>query len=187
MRYYGFKIIRSPHQNTLIYYFRRWVGFDESVESIKAWLRDIEHQLPQDIVLHETLEEKQNQLQIYRNLLYDTISHQQDIVDLRDKVDSLPESNTKIDQQLSTITEQHSKVMKRAQQFVERYEMIVSDHQQFNKAISDTTDWVGELQSNVNLWADTDVERITLCSNLERLKVRFWRFENISGYIAFYS
>ncbi|KAI4462171.1 muscle-specific protein [Holotrichia oblita] len=148
----------------------RWVGFDESVESIKNWLRDIEHQLPQDIILHETLEEKQSQLQTYRNQLYDAVSHQQDIVDLRDKVDSLPERNPKIDQQLANITDQHSKILKRAQQFVERYETIVSDHQQFNKAIGETTEWIGELHSNVYLWGDADVERITLCSNLERLK-----------------
>ncbi|KAK9694281.1 Spectrin repeat [Popillia japonica] len=148
----------------------KWVGFDESVESIKNWLRDIEHQLPQDIILHETLEEKQSQLQAYRNHLYDAVSHQQDIVDLRDKVDSLPERNPKIDQQLANITDQHSKVLKRAQQFVERYETIVSDHQQFNKAIGETTEWISELHSNVYLWGDAEVERITLCSNLERLK-----------------
>nr|XP_022915902.1 nesprin-1 isoform X7 [Onthophagus taurus] len=148
----------------------RWIGFDESVESIKQWLKTIEQQLPQELILRETLEEKQHQLQAYRNLLYDAVTHQQDIVDLRDKVDSLPDKNEKIDQQLGIITEQHSKILKRGQRFVEKYETFVSDHQQFNKGISETEDWIVDLQNNVILWGDTDVERITLCSNLERLK-----------------
>ncbi|KAJ8930094.1 hypothetical protein NQ314_017138, partial [Rhamnusium bicolor] len=148
----------------------RWSGFDECVENILRWLKDAEHQLPQEIELKATLDEKRAQLQVYRNLLHDATTHQQDIVDLRDKVESLPESNEQIDKQLANITEQHAKLLKRAQNFVERYETIVSDHQQYTKAVLDAHESMDATQNTVSMLGDMDLERITLQSNLERLK-----------------
>lgn len=120
-----------------------------------------------------TLDEKRAQLQIYRTLLHDALAHQQDILDLKDKTESLPERNETIDNQLTTITEQHGAILKRAQQFVERYEAIVSDHQQYSKAVLDAHEWIDATHNTVLLWGDVDLERISLHSNLERLKVVF--------------
>lgn len=104
-------------------------------------------------------------------MLHDALAHQQDIIDLRDKTESLPERNEKIDQQLEEISQQHAKLLKRAQQFVERYEAIVSDHQQYSKAVLDANEWMDATHNTVLLWGDTEVERISIYSNLERLKV----------------
>lgn len=98
------------------------------------------------------------------------MAHQQDIVDLRDKTESLPEKNENINKQLEDLSNQHAKLLKRAQQFVERYEAIVSDHQQYSKAVLDANEWMDATHNTVLLWGDTDVERISLHSNLERLK-----------------
>ncbi|CAH1375051.1 unnamed protein product, partial [Tenebrio molitor] len=105
-----------------------------------------------------TLDEKRAQLQIYRTLLHDALAHQQDVVDLRDKVESLPERNETIDQQLATIADQ------------ERYETIVSDHQEYSKVVGDTKEWMAATLNTVNTLGDIDLERISLHSNLERLK-----------------
>lgn len=147
----------------------RWSGFDECVDSILHWLKEI--QLPQEIELKATLDEKKAQLQVYRNLLHDATAHQQDIVDLRDKVESLPERNEQIDRQLANITDQHVKILKRAQSFVESYETIVSDHQQYTKAVLDGHEWMDATRNTVSVLSDMEQERITLQSNLERLKV----------------
>ncbi|VEN42511.1 unnamed protein product, partial [Callosobruchus maculatus] len=148
----------------------RWSGFDECVHNIQKWLKDTEKLLPQDIELKASLDEKKSQLQVYRTLLHDATAHQQDIVDLRDKVDSLPEKNEQIDKQLSAITEQHAKILKRAQNFVERYEIIVSDHQQYSKAVLDGQEWIDATHNTVSMLGDLDLERISLQSNLDRLK-----------------
>jgi len=57
------------------------------------------------------------------------------------------------------------------QNFVERYEAIVSDHQQYSKAVMDTQEWLDATHNTVLLWGDMDLERISLHTNLERLKV----------------
>ena len=82
---------------------------------MRRWLEETEAQLPQELELRTTLDEKRSKLQSYRALLHDALSHQQDIVNLRDKIESLPERTEKIDQMLTALTKQHSDILKRAQ------------------------------------------------------------------------
>jgi hypothetical protein len=97
-----------------MYHFR-WTGFEECCDNLRHWLQETEAQLPQEIELKSTLDEKRAKLQSYRALLHDALSHQQDIVNLRDKIESLPERTEKVDQQLASLTQQHSNILKRAQ------------------------------------------------------------------------
>lgn len=150
-----------------------WSEFDNSLETIQRWSKDVEKLLPTDIELRATLEEKKAQLQVYRNLLHDVSAHQQNIVDLRNKVAHLPDTGSQFEGQIATVSEQHAKLQKRAQNFVERYEKFVADHQKFDKAMLETTEWIEAKESSVGLWADTTLERVSLLTNLERLKVTF--------------
>ncbi|KAF7272974.1 hypothetical protein GWI33_014281 [Rhynchophorus ferrugineus] len=147
-----------------------WSEFDNSLQNIQRWFREIDKLLPQDIELKATLDEKRAQLQIYRNLLHDVSVHQQDIVDLRDKVENLPDRNSHIENDIDTVSEQHTKVLKRAHNFVERYEKIVSDHSKYEKAVQDANEWMEARQNTINLWSDTNLERVSLLSNLDKLK-----------------
>lgn len=99
----------------------KWSGFDESSETFDTWLSNVEAQLKPEIELKSTLDEKRAQLQIYRTLLQDAQAHQQDLFDLRDKVDCLPERPEKIEKALKTLSKRHETVLKRAAEFVERY------------------------------------------------------------------
>ncbi|XP_068085330.1 muscle-specific protein 300 kDa [Anabrus simplex] len=148
----------------------RWMGFEECSENLRRWLTETEAHLPKELELKTTLDEKRAQLQTYRALLHDAVAHQQDIVSLRDKTESLPKRSDSIDQQLASLTQRHADILKRAQSFVERYEAIVSDHQQYSKAVMDTQEWLDATHNTVLLWGDTELERISLHTNLERLK-----------------
>lgn len=148
----------------------KWSGFEECLTNIKKWLQSAEQMLPKKMQLKATLDEKRHQLTLYRNFLQEALMHQQDIIDLRDKADNLPEKNDDILKQLSTMVEQHGNILQRAQNYVEKYEAIVSDHQQYSKAVMDLQEWIEATQNTVNLWGDCDLERVSLHSNLERLK-----------------
>lgn len=52
-----------------------------------------------------------------------------------------------------------------------QYEGIVCFHQQYSKAVQDTTEWVDGTHSTVLMWSDDNQERINLHANLEKLKV----------------
>lgn len=126
--------------------------------------------LSPEIELKATLEEKQAQFQIYRALLHDTLARQQDISDLRDKVESLSEQNEGIDQQIELITQQHEILLNKVQNFVGRYESIVTDHQDFIKAVNGGVELVKTSFATVNILGDLEIEKTPLQSNLERLK-----------------
>lgn len=99
----------------------KWSGFDECSESFDSWLSNVEANIKPDIELKSTLDEKRAQLQIYRTLLHDIQTHQQDLFDLGDKVDSLPERPEKIEKVLNNLSKRHETILKRATEFVERY------------------------------------------------------------------
>ncbi|XP_032455805.1 nesprin-1 isoform X11 [Nasonia vitripennis] len=148
----------------------RWSGFDECSEAFEAWLKNAEAHLKSEIELKTTLDEKRAQLQIYRTFLHDAQTHQQDLFNLRDKADSLPERPEKIEKVLNDLNRRHATVLKRAAGFVERYEGIVSDHQQYSKAVLDTHEWLDATLNAVNMWGDAELDRVSLHTNLDRLQ-----------------
>lgn len=107
----------------------------------------------------------------FRALLHDANSHQQDLVKLKDMIDSLPEKDKKAGDKLDKMTQLHSNILKKAQGYVEIYEGIVSCHQDYTKAVMDVQEWNDATHNTVLLWGDTELERLSLHTNLDRLKV----------------
>lgn len=54
---------------------------------------------------------------------------------------------------------------------MELYEVIVSSHQLYSKAVMEVQEWLDATHNTVQMWGDTDLERVSLHTNLERLKV----------------
>ncbi|XP_060527804.1 muscle-specific protein 300 kDa isoform X12 [Cylas formicarius] len=150
--------------------FNTWSEFDNSVQSIQTWFKEIDHLLSQQIILKATLDEKKSQLQVYRNLLHDITSHQQDVVELKNKLEGLPNRDNNIEKLIVGIAEQYQTILKRAQHFAQKYETIVSDHQKYSKAVHECHEWMDATRNTVSLWSDINLERVSLISNLERLK-----------------
>ncbi|KAK3930234.1 Nesprin-1 [Frankliniella fusca] len=150
----------------------RWSGLEESSDALRRWLSEAEALLAGDMRLHATLDEKRAQLQTYRGVLTDAQQHHQQLAHLRDRADALREHGDQraIDLQLNALAAQHASILQRAQSYVERYEAIVSNHQQYSKAVMETQEWLEATHHTVLLWGDTDLERISLLTNVERLR-----------------
>lgn len=89
-----------------------WSGYEESVTNLLDWLKVTEKKLGDEIELKTTLDEKRAQLQIYRSIYQDAIAHQQDVLQLKDKIESLHQPSEQSKQQLATITSRHANVLK---------------------------------------------------------------------------
>lgn len=148
----------------------KWSGFEECAEKLESWLKDVEKQLGPEIQLKTTLDEKRGQLQIYRDILGDVQNHQTDIINLKDITENLPEINENIEKRLKDITATFSKLQKRVQDYVEKYENYVSQHQQYSKAVMDTQEFIEATTNTIDLWGDLELERVSLSTNLDRLK-----------------
>lgn len=146
----------------------KWSGFEECAEKLEDWLGQLN--VSPELVLKTTLDEKRAQLQSYRDTLSDIQMHQSDVLNLKDIADNLPEKNANVEAQLQQIVSAYDRLQKCVHGFVERYEAIVSDHQQYCKAVMDTQDFIEATHNTVNLWGDLELERVSLRTNLNRLK-----------------
>lgn len=75
----------------------------------------MEKKLGNEIELKTTLDEKRAQLQVYRTTYQDATAHQQDILQLKDKIESLHQPSENSKQQLANITSRHATILKRVQ------------------------------------------------------------------------
>lgn len=148
----------------------KYSGFEECASKLEAWLSQLEKNVLPHIVLHTTLDEKRAQLQVYRDHLADIHNHQPEMLNLKEIAENLPERNDNTQQQWQPICSLFDQLQKRVHGFVERYESIVSNHQQYCKAVMDTQEFVEATHNTVDLWGDLDLERVSLRTNLGRLK-----------------
>ncbi|CAH2241590.1 jg3925 [Pararge aegeria aegeria] len=148
----------------------KWSSFDENLKGVNEWLSLAEKNLPKELVLKATLDEKRNQLTVYRNDLQDAVAHQQDITDLEVRAQSLPDINKNISKELNILKQRHDNILARAKSFVEQYEAIVNNHQQYSKAVMDLQEWVEATHNTAQLWGDVNLERVALSSNCEKIK-----------------
>lgn len=146
----------------------KWNGFEECADNLDEWLSGID--VAPEIVLKTTLDEKRQQLQIYRDLLSDIQMHQSDVISLKDIADNMTDKNENVIDRLKSIMNKYDLLQKQIQEFVERYEAIVSDHQLYSKAVMDTQDFIEATHNTNDLWGDLELERVLLRTNLNRLK-----------------
>ena len=148
----------------------RWTNFEEASEQLKLWLKETQAQMPDDIDLKTTLDEKRAQLQTYRVLVHDILARQQTLLDVRNKAENLPEKSDRVNSFLESASGHHQEMLQRIQSYLEQYEGIVSDHQQYSKAVFETQEWLEATQHQVEMCDESHCDHITLHANLEKLK-----------------
>lgn len=89
---------------------------------MKGWLGKLD--MPKEIILHATLDEKRHQLQQYRSLLYDILSHQQDVLELQGMASSLSEGAEDAAKYVDSLSEKHGSALTKAKDFVEQVNTI---------------------------------------------------------------
>lgn len=148
----------------------RWTSFEEASDQLKLWLKETQAQMPDEIELKTTLDEKRAQLQTYRVLVHDILAKQQTLLDVRNKAENLPQKSDRVNSFLETATAHHQEMLHRIQSYLEQYEGIVSDHQQYSKAVFETQEWLEATQHQVEMCDEPHSDHITLHANLEKLK-----------------
>ncbi|XP_038215060.1 nesprin-1 [Zerene cesonia] len=148
----------------------KWSSFEDNLKTVQDWLALAEKNLPKEIELKATLDEKRNQLNVYRDYLQDALSHQQHISELELRAQNLPDVTEDIKKNINQLKQRQETVLARAKSFVEQYEAIVNNHQQYTKAVMDLQEWIEATHNTAQLWGDVNLERVALSSNCEKLK-----------------
>lgn len=148
----------------------KWSGFEEIYSELNQWFNSTKQVLNKDLALKSTLDEKKVQLQIYRDMLQGALNKKQDIAKVKDLISrmQMQENNGAI---LLAMSKQHEDILKQIQDFVEKYEAIVKDHEQYTKSVMEMQEWLDATHNTLMLWSDTNLEKTSLLSNLDRIKV----------------
>lgn len=156
----------------------KWGGFEELYNELNQWFINTKQVLNKDLLLKSTLDEKKMQLQMYRDMLQAALKKKQDIAKLQDLIGRM-QTQENNDILLTSMSKQHDDILKQIQNFVDKYEAIVKDHEQYTKSVMEMQEWLDATHNTLMLWGDTNLEKISLLSNLDRIKVNRCLTSNI--------
>lgn len=148
----------------------KWSRFEELYNELNQWFNNTKQTLNKDLLLKSTLDEKKMQLQIYRDMLQAALKKKQDIIKLQDLTGRMKMRDND-DVLLLSLSKQHDEILKQIQDSVDKYEAIVKDHEQYTKSVMEMQEWLDATHNTLMLWGDTNLEKISLLSNLDRIKV----------------
>ena len=145
-------------------------GFMEKADQLQEWLNSVEGQLGRgSLILKPTLDEKCAQQQAYAELLNDIKNHRPELNNVRDLVDNMQEQHPTIERRMAELTSKYEECLEKAQTYGDQYDRIVHNHRQYCKAVMETQDFIDANHNTVELWGETDLDQVSLMTNLDRL------------------
>jgi nesprin-1 len=90
-----------------------------------------------------------------------------------DKAQSLARtsSDPKVTTRISQVQDRYKSLCQVAKERVEKYEEYVRDHQQYNTAATETTDWLSMMKERLEMCGDSTGDRHAVQNRLDRLEV----------------
>ncbi|XP_065079035.1 muscle-specific protein 300 kDa-like [Ochlerotatus camptorhynchus] len=144
-------------------------GFNEKLAQIQQWLNGIDSNFSGEMVLKPTLDEKISQHQAYQDMMNDIKNHKPELNNIQDLLNNLKEEDVSIDLVYSEVNKTYNEYFDRCQGFVVAYEKIVNNHRQYCKAVLETSDFIDANHNTIELWGETDLDQVSLLTNLDRL------------------
>ncbi|XP_058454305.1 muscle-specific protein 300 kDa isoform X8 [Malaya genurostris] len=141
----------------------------EKLEHTEKWLANLSPSLLSGLILKPTLDEKILQHQAYVDLANELKNYKPEVNNLNDFKENLEEPDTQIELQMKTIIETYNIYLDKSQHYVNSYEKIVINHRQYCKAVLETSDFIDANHNTIELWGETDLDQVSLLTNLDRL------------------
>ncbi|CAG5128719.1 unnamed protein product, partial [Candidula unifasciata] len=150
----------------------QWQTFDENSGNFKRWLLDMETLLKKDSYLQATLPEKKAQLQNHKVLHQDILSREHIIDSLRQKAHALTESSQsgKVISFVEELKHRYDSVCQRSRDVLDKLEHSVHDHQQYQDAAQDFSDWLITARDRLEACSDRSGDKVSLQGKKEQLK-----------------
>ncbi|XP_055538750.1 muscle-specific protein 300 kDa isoform X3 [Wyeomyia smithii] len=147
----------------------RLTVFNDKLEQSKNWLSNLKENLLPKIILKPTLDEKIAQHQAYIDIANELKNYKPEVDSLKDLANSMQSGTDDVVSNLNQFSTDFTECVERCQSFVEAYEKIVSNHRHYCKAVMDTSDFIDVNHNTIELWGDTDLDQVSLITNLDRI------------------
>ncbi|XP_013784499.1 nesprin-1-like, partial [Limulus polyphemus] len=117
-------------------------------EQISNWLKEVADKLGSETDLKPDLVEKETQLQNYKSVVQDIVSHQPIILKLEEKAKTLPEMSAL--QNISDLQTKYDELLKSGQSHTEACQIYVDGHLAYNQKLEKFQDWLKTIKATVD-------------------------------------
>ncbi|CAL1544282.1 unnamed protein product [Lymnaea stagnalis] len=150
----------------------QWTVYDDSVEQLQRWLRDLEAQIESDSQVQNTLQEKKLQLERVKVLQLNISSQQSTIDNLNEKALTLKKTSRdgNLGTQISQVVNRYDKLVKRAKELNEQCEKNLRDHQVYRDIYMDTSEWLGAAMDKLGMCSDVRGDRHAIEAQLHKVE-----------------
>ncbi|KAK0046935.1 nesprin-1, partial [Biomphalaria pfeifferi] len=150
----------------------QWTVYDDSVEQLQRWLKDLESQIESDSQLQNTLQEKKLQLDRVKVLQLNISSQQSTIDNLNEKALTLKKTSqdSNLGAQIAQVVARYEKLVKKAKNVNEQCEKNLRDHQIYRDTYMDTSDWLGTSMDKLSLCSDVRGDRHAIETQLHKVE-----------------
>ncbi|XP_060687754.1 nesprin-1-like isoform X2 [Hemiscyllium ocellatum] len=150
----------------------QWNGFQETKKQLQQWMETTEQGVSQGLELQNDLKDKLLQLERHQSLLADIEKHSAVLSRLIEKARELLErtgdASFTEDAQLEMRT-QFADIVVVAKGKVKKLEDQVQDHQQYNIAVQELTNWLTSAKEELHRWSDLSGDSTALQRKLKKV------------------
>ncbi|XP_025103982.1 nesprin-1-like isoform X4 [Pomacea canaliculata] len=152
-------------------FLMQWTSYVDGQDSLTRWMSETEAALRADTDLRNTLQEKRQQLQNYRTVLQDILSHQRLVDSVVEKAQGVlhSTSNSDVASFITVTSSRYEKLASDAKGLIARSEQHVAIHQQYQESLQAAVDWLSQMKDKLSICTDTSGDRATLQNKLDRL------------------
>ncbi|GFO48198.1 nesprin-1, partial [Plakobranchus ocellatus] len=162
----------SEVQRKLDLNLSQWSSYDENFEIFQKWLLDMEVKLKEDAQLQATLPEKKAQLQNHKVLHQDILSREHIMDNLTEKAQALTQAtpSAKVNKFVGELKAKYATICETSKNILDKLDASMRDHQQYQDAAQDFTDWLNSARERLEACADRSGDKLSLKSKRDRLK-----------------
>ncbi|KAK7104412.1 hypothetical protein V1264_019133 [Littorina saxatilis] len=148
-----------------------WRLYEDKYEQIQGWVKAMEKQV-KDCPLKSVLEEKQEQLKKYQELLQEVKAQQPEMDKFTDEAQTLQQltSESRVGNFVSQLTSRYQGLLVTTKEIIKRCEQNVEDHKGFVSKFADASQWLIKAKEKFAECSDTAGSRTELEERLDKVQ-----------------
>ncbi|KAL5008450.1 hypothetical protein ScPMuIL_014031 [Solemya velum] len=149
----------------------QWTGYEDLHEKLAAWVKEMEKKV-KDFPLKSSLEEKQQQLKKYQDLMQEIKSHQRDVDRFSDDAQTLQQmtGEGRVGTSNSQLTSRYLSLQQAIKEIMKKCEQNVTDHKYYKEKFADCNEWLTKAKDHFSESCDTVGSRNELQERLEKIQ-----------------
>lgn len=155
-----------------------WTEYEESLKKMRLFIEYISNQLLMVTKLEPTLDKKRLAARQAQNSLSEMNDHVYQLNELQSKANSIPGRDVESEQTLQKVLGDFRKLHEQLSDVTHETDQKVVLHEKLRTKITEVSDWLNGVSQRINSCLDTDVDKVTMQSNVETLRAVINTFDD---------